>query len=137
MTSISKMAYISQSDNSYESSKTRFHTDMNTHIYKGGNVSHILNVVVNEPTNDIANQIRHQVFEKINNIPITFNINQIDVVVTWRSNENLHYYHADVMGMYGDMAIKLHTELLLKLFDCDKTKLAFRVNKPLVRTIPL
>lgn len=36
MTYISKMAYISQSDNSYESSKIRFHNDMNTHIYKGG-----------------------------------------------------------------------------------------------------
>jgi hypothetical protein len=51
------------------------------------------------------------------------------------------------MGIYGDVAVKLHTEMLLKLFDdideygdddcVGKTGLAFIVNKPLVRTIPL
>jgi len=124
---------------------TRSHNDINTHIYEGGNVSHILNVVINEPTTvDIANKIRQQVFTKINNCPIRFNINRIDVVITWRSTDNLHYYHADVMGMYGDTAVKLHTERLLELLndygddDCvGKTKLAFIVNKPLVRTIPI
>jgi hypothetical protein len=111
----------------------------------GGNVSHILNVKINEPTtNDIANQIRQQVFTKINNVPIRFNINRLDVVITWRSNDNLHYYHADVMGMYGDVAVKLHTERLLELFNdygdddrVGKTKPGFIVTKPLVRTIPL
>ena len=131
-----------------ESSMIRCHNDINTHIHGGGNVSHILNVIINEPTtNDIANQIRQQVFHKINNVPITFNINKLNIVITWRSNENLHYYHADVMGIYGDVAVKLHTEMLLKLFDdideygdddcVGKTGLAFIVNKPLVRTIPL
>jgi len=126
----------------------RSHNDINAHILGGGNVSHILNVIINEPTtNDIANQIRQQVFRKINNCPIRFNINRIDVVITWRSNDNLHYYHADVMGMYGDAAVKLHTERLLELFndigecgdnDCfGKTRLAFIVNKPLVRTTPI
>ena len=142
------MACSSKSDNSDESSMIRSHNDINTHIYGGGNVSHILNVIITEPTtNDIANQIRQQVFRKINNCPIRFNINRIDVVITWRSNDNLHYYHADVMGMYGDVAVKLHTEMLLKMFDdigecggddcVGKTKLAFIVNKPLVRTMPL
>ena len=142
------MTYISNSDNSDDASMIRYHNDINTHILGGGNVSHILNVKINEPTtNDIANQIRQQVFRKINNCPIRFNINRIDVIITWRSNDNLHYYHADVMGMYGDVAVKLHTERLLELFnefvdydddDCvGKTKLAFIVNKPLVRTIPL
>ena len=135
------MAYSSKSDNSDELSMTRSHNDINAHIYGGGNVSHILNVIMTEPTtNDIANQIRQQVFHKINNVPIRFNINQTDVVITWRGNENLHSYHADVMGMYGDVAVKLHTEMLLKLFHdtgIGKTRLAFVVNKPLVRTIPL
>ena len=132
------MAHLSKSD---ESSMARCHNDINTHIYGGGNVSHILNVVINEPTTtDIANQIREQVFQKINNVPIKFNINQIDVVITWRSKTISNHYHADVMGMYGDVAVKLHTEMLLKLFDdigIGKTKLAFIVTKPLVRTIPL
>ena len=102
------MAHLSKSD---ESSMVRCHNDINTHISGGGNVSHILNVIINEQTtSDAANQIREQVFQKINNIPIRYNINQIDVVITWRSNDNLHSYHADVMGMYGDVAVKLHTE---------------------------
>jgi hypothetical protein len=127
-------------DNSDDSSMTLFHNDLNAHIYGGGNVSHILNVNINKPTtNDIANKIRQQVFTKINNCPIRFNINRIDVVITWRSTDNLDYYHADVMGMYGDVAVKLHTERLLELLDdcVGKTKVAFIVNKPLVRSIPL
>jgi hypothetical protein len=142
------MTDISKRDNSDDASMIRSHNDINAHILGGGNVSHILNVKINEPTtNDIANQIRQQVFHKINNVPITFNINQLDVVITWRSNDNSHYYHADVMGIYGDVAVKLHTEMLLKTFNefvdydnnncLDGTRLAFIVNKPLVRTTPI
>ena len=137
------MTHISKSDNSDDSSLIRLHNDINTHIYGGGNVSHILNVIVNEPTtNDIANKIRQQVFTKINNVPIIFNVNQFDVIITWRSTDNLHYYHADVMGIYGDVAVKLHTEMLLKLFDdvgdCfGTTNIAFMIQKPLVRTTNL
>ena len=144
------MTYIYKSDNSDESSMISFHNDINTHVYGGGNISHILNVIINESTtndNDIANQYRQQVFHQINNVPITFNINNLNVVITWRSNDNLNYYHTDVMGIYGDVAVKLHTEMLLKLFDdigeygdddcIGKTGLAFMVTKPLVRTIPI
>ena len=126
----------------YINTMISFHNDINTHVYGGGNVSHILNVIINEPTtneNDIVNQIRQKVFHTINNVPITFNIKNTDVVITWRSNDNLNYYHADVMGMYGDAAVKLHTEILLKQFNDDecfgKTRLVFMVTKPLVRTI--
>ena len=71
-------------------------------------------------------------------------INQFYTFLAWRSNDNLYSYHADVMGMYGDVAVKLHTEMLLIQFDMTaydtcvgKTKLEFIVDKPLVRTIPL
>jgi len=139
------MTHIYKSDNSDESSMIRFHNDINTHVYGGGNVSHILNVIINEPTtNDIANQIRQQVFHQINNVPITFNINNLNVVITWRSNDNLNYYHADVMGIYGDVAVKLHTEMLLKLFDVigeygddDCFGMEFMITKPLVRIIAI
>ncbi len=142
MTYINIMTHIYKSDNS---SMIRFHNDINTHVYGGGNVSHILNVIINEPTtNDIANQIRQQVFHKINNVPITFNINNLNVVITWRSNDNLNYYHADVMGIYGDVAVKLHTEMLLKLFDDigeydddDCFGMEFMITKPLVRIIAI
>ena len=114
---------------------------INTHIYEGSNVSHILNVMINQQTtNNIANNIRQQVFDKINNVPITFTIHNLEVVITWRGKANSNYYHADVMGIYGDNAVRLHTERLLKQFeisDYDDTKLDFRVTKPLVRTIPL
>jgi hypothetical protein len=125
-----------------DSSMTRSHNDINAHIYGGGNVSHILNVIITEPTtNDIANQIRQRVFRKINNVPITFIINDLRIAITWRSNDNLHYYHADVMGIYGDVAVKLHTEMLLKLLHDDDSvglpRLSLVVNKPLTRTIPL
>ena len=136
------MTDMHKSDNLVESSMIRCNNDINEYIYGGGNVSHILNVIINEPTtNDIANQIRQQVFQKINNCPIRFNINRIDVVITWRSNDNLHSYHADVMGMYGDGAVKLHTERLLTMFDLTAyggdSILSFMITKPLVRTIPI
>jgi hypothetical protein len=144
------MTYIFKSGNSSE--MIRFHKDINTHIYGGGNVSHILHVIINEPTtndndNDIMNQIRQRVFHKINNVPITFNINNLNVVITWRSNNNLNYYHADVMGIYGDVAVKLHTDMLLTIFDnigeyddedsSWESGLAFMVTKPLFRTVPI
>jgi hypothetical protein len=102
-----------------------------------------LNVIINEPTtNENATPQRatlSNVLHTINNVPIMFNIKNTDVVITWRSNDNLNYYHADVMGMYGDAAVKLHTEILLKQFNDDecfgKTRLVFMVTKPLVRTI--
>jgi len=123
------------------SDESTFYKDINTHIYGGGNVSHILNVMINQQTtNNIANNIRQQVFDKINNVPITFTIHNLEVVITWRGKANSNYYHADVMGIYGDNAVRLHTERLLKQFeisDYDDTKLDFRVTKPLVRTIPL
>ena len=150
---MSIMEYLYKSDNSEESSMIRFHNNLNTHIYGGGNVSHILNVKIIEPTtNDNANQIRQHVFHTINNVPITFNINNLNIVMTWRSNDNLDYYHADVMGIYGDVAVKLHTEMLLKQLNefgeyefgeyrdehCVRMiKLGFIVTKPLVRTIPI
>jgi hypothetical protein len=132
-------------DNSNGSSMISFYNDINAHLYGGGNVSHILNIIINEPiTNENATLQRatlSNVFHTINNVPFTFNIKNLNVVITWRSNDNLNYYHADVMGIYGDVAVKLHTEMLLKQFNDDecfgKTIIAFMVTKPLVRTIPI
>ena len=106
---------------------------------KLGNVSHMLNVIISQSTTkDIADEILQQVFHKINNVPIKFTINNIDVVITWRSNAVSDHYHTDVMGMYGDVAVKLHTEMLLKMFDNgDSLGGDFMITKPLVRTIPL
>lgn len=124
-----------------DSEEILFRKDINAHIYGGGNVSHLLNIVSRGATNDIANQIRQQVFDKINNVPITFTIGNLDVTITWRSNAVSNYYHADVMGIYGDLAVSLHAKMLLEQFDmsaCDRrVTFDFIVTKPLTRTIPL
>ena len=99
-----------------KSSMIRLNSDINAHIREGGNISHILNVNINQLTDDISNQIRQQVFHKINNIPIMFTIHNLKITITWRSNAVSNHYHADVMGMIGDVAVKLHTEMLLKMF---------------------
>ena len=118
-------------------------SDINKYINEGGNVSHILNVIINEPTtNENATPQRatlSNVFHTINNVPLTFNIKNLNVVITWRSNDNLNYYHADVMGIYGDVAVKLHTEMLLKSLSAygGGARLDFIITKPLVRTIPI
>lgn len=122
------------------SDDSSFRKDINAHIYGGGNVSHILNVIISQSTtDDIANQIRQQVFHKINNVPTRFIIHNMDVAITWRSNAISNSYHADVMGIYGDTAVALHTEMLLKLFadDLSGSTLDFMVSKPLSRTITL
>ena len=103
-----------------------------------------MNVNIKPTTNDIANRIRQQVFNKINNVPIMFIIHNLKVIITWQSNAVSNHYHADVMGIYGDNAVKLHTEMLWNLLDMSAyddcsggPTLAFTVTKPLVRTIPL
>ncbi len=122
-----------------KSSMIQLNNDINAHIREGGNVSHILNVNINLSTDDIANQIRQQVFNKINNIPLMFMIYNIPVKITWRSNAVSNHYHADVMGIYGDVAVKLHTEMLLKSLSAygGGLTLDFSITKPLVHTIPI
>ena len=71
-----------------------------------------------------------------------FTIRNIQVVITWRSNTVSNHYHADVGGIYGDIAVRLHTEILMKQFNMSADSLEgpildFIVTKPLVRTIPL
>jgi len=108
-------------------------------------MTYILNITISPPiTNVIANQIHQEVFDKINNNPIVFTIRNIDVVITWHNNANSNNYYADVSGMYGDTAVQLHTEKIVKLIDisdyCDSIcnpKLNFIVTKQLTRTIPL
>ena len=86
------------------------HLGIKNYINEGGNVSHILNVIISLQTpSNIMTQIRQQVFDKINNIPIMFNINGMKITITWRSNAISNYYYTDIKGIYGDMAVKLHS----------------------------
>ena len=145
------MNVIADVYNSDESSMIRLNNDINTHINGGGNVSHILNININQSiTDDTVNKIRQQVFHKINNIPLMFVVcnpystlpvpaPSLQVTITWRSNAVSNHYHADVMGIYGDVAVKLHTEMLLNSLSAygGGAILDFIITKPLVRTIPI
>mgnify|MGYP001035834076 CR=1 FL=1 len=121
------------------------HLGIKNYINEGGNVSHILNVIISLQTpSNIMTQIRQQVFDKINNIPIMFNINGMKITITWRSNAISNYYYTDIKGIYGDMAVKLHTEMLLKLIDMasynnieGESILAFMATKSLAQTVPI
>ena len=126
--------------------------DIKQHIRLGGNVSHILNVKVSrEPSNEVVSRIRQHIFGIIQGNPITKLIHGMNVTITWRSTvtTSSDYYHADVGGMLGDVAVKRHTEMLLHdilldlnsnfddIFANGNTGLAFLISRPLVREIAL
>lgn len=81
--------------------------------------------------------------------PITKIINGVHVTITWRSSatHTSAYYHTDVGGMFGDTAVKLHSQALLRdllqdpqfnnVFAYGTTGVAFLVTKPLVREVVL
>ncbi|RYH10726.1 hypothetical protein EON65_39355 [archaeon] len=73
------------------------------------------------------------------------------VNITWRTSARTTsaYYHCDVGGMLGDVAVKEHTKCLLRdvltaldpefdgAFTAGHTGVAFLVTKPLVREVVL
>jgi hypothetical protein len=126
--------------------------DIKNHIRQGGNVTHILYVkIANQPDNTIGNAIRLAIFRRICGIPITRRVNGMNVTITWRSAavQTSAYYHADVQGMLGDTAVKLHSMSLLRniltvidaqfenIFTNGTTGVSFLVTKPLVREVVL
>lgn len=126
--------------------------DIKQHIRNGGNVSHILNVKVsNQRSAEEGNRIREQIFRTVCRNPITKIINGVHVTITWRSSatNTSAYYHTDVGGMFGDTAVKLHSQALLRdllqeldpqfnnVFANGTTGVAFLVTKPLVREVVL
>jgi hypothetical protein len=126
--------------------------DIKHHIRRGGNVTHILNVKVSrQGTTETGSRIRREISRRIQGTPITKDVNGVPVTITWRSNARTSsaYYHADVGGMFGDLAVKLHTRLLLTdilnqidlpfngIFTNGATGLAFMVSRPLMRQVVL
>ena len=112
------------------------------------NISHYLNIIIlNPPTKLIEQQIRQEIFFLIEKNPIIQRFNGIDVTICWKNiSDN---YYTDVEGIYGDVAVKIHTELLLQniLLNLNNTFdniflkgisiIAFRISKPLTRKICL
>jgi len=112
------------------------------------NITHVLTVTNNrEGTCDIGKQIQQEVFRKINNVPIEYIYNGMNIIITWRSNKTStpDYYHTDVMGMLGDTAVHRHTEMLLagllpqlnEKFDEGGSRVSFMVTKSLSRSCAL
>ena len=114
------------------------------------NITHLLTVNIYQPgTPAVRKQIQQEVFSKINNVPIEYMCNGMNIIITWQSNTDSHeYYHADVRGLLGDTAVHLHTEMLLagllpdlnakfnNIFD-NEARIGFTVTKPLSRSYAL
>lgn len=126
--------------------------DIKKHIRNGGNVTHILNVDVSRQRSaEEGTLIRQMIFRNINNKPIVKEVGPINVSITWRTSslQTSAYYHCDVGGLLGDVAVKEHTKLLLRdlltsldgqfnnIFTNGVTGVALLVTKPLVREVVL
>lgn len=126
--------------------------DIKRHVRNGGNVSHILHVKVSNPRSaEEGNRIREQIFRAVCETPVTKIIDGVHVTITWRSCGGCasDYYHADVGGMFGDTAVKLHSQALHRdllqeldsqfsdVFTDGTTGVAFCLTKPLVREVVL
>lgn len=113
----------------------------------GGNITHILHVIVSKHTSeDEGNRIRQAIFTAIGNIPIHKKMRGQEVDITWRttSTTTCVHYHCD-SRVYGDVAVHLHTKMLLKdllvqldgqfnnAFSNGTICLDFLVTKPLSR----
>lgn len=126
--------------------------DIKNHICAGGNVTHILNVKVSCPrSTDEGNRIRQRIYQQIANRAHQMNVFGINCAITWRTSATTTsaYYHCDVGGMLGDVAVKGHTKALLRnvlnvidhefaqVFSLGITGVTFLVSKPLVREVVL
>lgn len=111
------------------------------------NISHFLNIIlINIPSKILEQQIRQEIFFQIEKVPITRIINGFNVTICWNSNSSDNYY-TDVEGIFGDTAVKYHTEILFNdivinlnnkfdnIFAKGISKIYFRNSKPLTRKI--
>lgn len=126
--------------------------DIKNHIRGGGNVTHILNVKVsNQRSSEEGNRIRQKIYSRIANAPQTKTVMGLTFAITWRTSATTTsaYYHCDMGGLLGDVAVKAHSEALLsdilraidaefgQVFSQGITGVAFLVTKPLVREVAL
>ena len=91
------------------------------------------------------------IFNVINKKRIVKEVSGIPITIEWRSNatQTSSYYHCDVNGIFGDRAVRGHTQLLLRdiireidasfnfIFKTGQTGIAFLVTRPLVREVAL
>lgn len=126
--------------------------DIKDHLRIGGNVTHILNVKVScQRSADEGNCIRQRIYQQIANKAHQLNVFGMNFAITWRTSatNTSEYYHCDVGGLLGDMAVKGHSKALLsnvlndidnefdQVFSLGITGVAFLVSKPLVREVAL
>jgi hypothetical protein len=116
-----------------------------------GNYSHILLIRIQD---ELDNDMKNQIIEKINNVSILYDLNGglnvsiSNARITWNKLvtgiPNELKFYTDVNGMFGDVAVKEHTKLLLNdilNFINEKyhknIKLSFQITKPLTHKIIL
>ena len=114
---------------------------------KHTNCTHLLNVKMYQPcSSEIKKQIQQEVYRKINNVPIEYMYDGMNIIITWHCNDtqtNQKYYYTDVLGMLGDNAVHLHTEMLLEgmlpqlnekfnnIFEKGDAQIGFTITKPI------
>ncbi len=141
---------ISQSNN-FSERQSFYLNDIKDHIRNGGNITHMLEIrILREPSIEIGTRILEEIHELMGNQPIEKIVNGfVNVTITWRNsgNRSSPYYHTDVAGMFGDIAVKLHTQLLLldimasidkkfnQIFSTGKAGVQYSITKPLVQQI--
>ena len=96
--------------------KDCFMSDMKKEIRNGGNVTHLLGVELSDQLNaEEETQIREAIFNQIGNVGVCKTVEGVEMVITWRaSNATCTHYHCDVGGMFGDMAVTIHTKIVQK-----------------------
>jgi hypothetical protein len=126
--------------------------DIKNHISQGGNVTHILNVKVsNQRTPEEGTRIRQRIYQRIANTAQWKDILGLNFAITWITSATTTsaYYHCDVGGLLGDLAVKEHSKSLLRdilmsidndfeqVFSRGITGVSFLVTKPLIREVAL
>jgi hypothetical protein len=87
------------------------------YIINQGNFTHILTFFINDKLSESEKSlILTKLYNKINNKPIEKNILGFDFPLIWRvaNEKNLfHYYSNGCGGIMSDLAINIHTQLLV------------------------
>jgi hypothetical protein len=117
-----------------------------------GNISHYLTIkIVSSPSKEIEQQIMEEINNIIEGERITKTILEgVDVTIVWNTVPfEPGLYLTDVKGMWGDVAVSKHRDLLMKevleilnrkfnqIFSTGNSILLMRITKPLSRNICL
>lgn len=109
----------------------------NTYPINYGNVSHILNIFINDDLDYMERDtIRSTIYEFINDKQINQKILGHNIPIKWKvsnNNKSLLKFYTNVNGLLGDASVLKHTNLLLTDIRqiINKDKFSILVTKPI------